>query len=1352
MKRVLAFSFFPAYAPPSNGGETRLLHFYQALSQWFQVTLLTSAHLGTQEETINHGINFTERRVPKDEYFAREYARLEQYSGGGDCSGPALAASGAMPTLWHKAYLEEYERADVIFHDSPFSVGYDIFATLDDKLRIYNSYNCETLLYRQLHPDEKSSPIHDLVRIVEQRMLENSDLVLYCNENDLSAFREMVPGAGFESLYVPNGMTPSAVQQSIATPPSEKFRAVFMGSGHPPNVKAAEFIAFSLAPALPEVQFDIIGSCLPAARYPSNVHRHGVVDHATKVNILSQASIALNPMSEGSGSNVKVLEYFAYGLPVISTEFGMRGIRAEAEQEYLRASLDDFAIALANVARDSRSLSNIGARGKELALKAYTWKSIAQSVAERLRTLDDISREKPERRFVFALNDYDSFGGFGGGNTRTRGLYEAVQVWSPVVFCCFSVDGTLKVERYTENITVIMIPKTSEHISELALLNAQFHVSVDDIVASRHCLLNPWLQAVYRMLRQNARCIVIEHCYLVHLPVTWGDRFIYSSHNNEADLKKRLLQYHPLQTELCAEVERLEQLAVECSATTIAVSQEDAASLVQGKRTAGPVIVVRNGAATPASGDDVERKKADVIHKIGKHSTVFLGSAHMPNVEAARFIVESLAPACPNVEFHLIGSVCSSVLKSSRNVHLWGVVDEVTKSALLQSCALALNPMSAGSGSNVKLADYLGNGLFVLTTEFGQRGYPPQVHEHLAIAPLDQFAELIQELLTERELFSSEARAVRYSVFESVLAMRSLGEQFVATLQSMERRKTRVLYVAYRYVVPALGGAEINMERFIRALGLSGEFDIDVVSPEVSGIHNYWRFSENYTFGSEMGAPTDVPNVRFARFPVDSPKKSETDVSLRRAWGIQPEFERVLNQQLTGEYLETGITWGWDYPEGTGERWAFTGCGLYLANGVQVEVCGYATSPVVITVYSKQQIINGPQTVEGSFQLGFMASEGSLEFHSSAHVVDYDPRPLAFKVSSISVGGAPLDLSTPTLIQKTLQALPANDVFMILDKAAAESRTQTGVRLTDGRGPWSNGLEQFIRDHVKDYDLVVAHNSVFRPAIVAIEEAKNNGVPSILVPHVHLDDDFYHFPDVLQAARNASVALTVPKAACDFLREKGCNAQYLPAGCDTTEQFTDMDREVFREIYGSDRKFVLVLGRKAGAKGYRYIIEAVEALNRNGVDLQVVLIGPDDDGVSIDNANTTYLGRQPRNVVRGALLSCVALVNMSSSESFGIVLLEAWLAGKPVIANKNCAAFHDMAVDGENSLLVAPENTAEAISKLLTEPTLGVQLAENGRKTAELFDWDDVESKFVAWCAQLSQPKPKRVVIENYAA
>lgn len=1337
MKNILAFCFFPAFVPPSNGGQSRLFHFYRALSRWHRITLITSSHIGVDEEIINHGINFVERRIPKDNFFVQEYTRLDQYASGGDLSGPAIAACSKLPTRLHEAYLEEYEKAHTLIFDDPFTAQYDLFAGTDAKLRIYNSYNCESLLYEQLHPATHSRPIHDLVRNAEERILAIADLVLYCNDGDLSEFRKMSPDATFEALYTPNGLTPHALAESVSIPSNKKARAVFMGSGHPPNAQAAEFIAHKLATELPTITFEIIGSCLPEGRYSSNLKRHGVVDDATKSKILQSSDLALNPMAAGSGSNVKVLEYFAYGLPVLSTTFGMRGIQAEAGREYLEASLENFAHAIRSAVLDSDSLAAIAQAGKELAASRYSWDTIARPVAEYVDRLARGRAQDKQTSFVLALNDYDSFSGVGGGCTRTRGIYEVVREWSPVVFISFSSDGTLGARQEAKGIIAINIPKTSEHIAEESYFNSHFHISSNDIIASRHCTSNQWLEAVYRVLRQSARCIVVEHCYIARVPITWGDRFIYSSQNDETELKKSLLQWHPLKAELLNEVEISERLAVEHSAATIAVSHEDAANLARRKHTAGPIIVVPNGASMPAPRPDLDEASKILRKRIGNRSVVFLGSAHMPNIESAKFIVEKLAPQCPDVQFHLLGSICDSILHQPKNVTLWGVVDDLTKNAVFSLCAFALNPMNSGSGSNVKLADYLIHGLFVITTHFGQRGYPASIQDHIVVAPIDSFSVAVLKAFEDPQLNSPEKRAQRSAIFSSELTMRGIAKRFVETLQSLETPKKKVLYVTYRYASPALGGAETNIEQFVTALGKCGKFDVDVVAPEVTGIHNQMRFSESYSFDPDFSVPIDIPNVRFARFPIDEPSKDKMDLQLRRAWGVQPHFEKVVDRLIGDHYEDTGITWGWGHPEGEdlgAARWAFTECGAFIHQPSEINLEGYAPQDSVLSIFSGDYLIAGPAPLRGAFSISFSANAGKLIFSVSAKQLELDPRPLGIRVSRLAINGKPLDLSLPTLLQNQLTSLTAEKIFRLLDQAAEESRTAHGVRLTDGRGPWSRGLESFITDHVADYDLVITHNNVFRPAVVAIEEARKKGVPSILIPHAHLDDDFYHFPDWLESARNASLVLVVPRAACDFLSEKGCNVRYLPAGCDADEEFTAEDKEAFEQVYQSPRRFILVLGRKAGAKGYRQIIDAVEQINSEGVDLQAVLIGPDDDGIPVDSPNAVYLGRQPRNVVRGALLSCIALCNMSVSESFGIVLLEAWLAGKPVIANKDCVAFKDLADDGVDALLADFKSLKGAIGKLIDNPNVCRRLAENGRKKTAVYDWEEINCQFVKFC------------------
>jgi glycosyltransferase involved in cell wall biosynthesis len=1345
MKKLLAFCFFPAFTPPSNGGQSRLFNFYKSLSRWHKVTLLTSSHLGIDEERVDHGVNFVERRIPKDHYFAEQWGVVEPYSSGGDLSAPTIAAASQFATLLHQAYLEEYEDADVIIHDSPFTEAYDLFKGMDGKLRVYNAYNSETLLYQTLHPDENSSRIHDLIRLSEKSLLDSAGLVLYCNEEDLTAFRELAPDAAFSSHYAPNGMLLQSVGKSYGLGKPGRPNAVFMGSGHPPNVSAAKFIVEEVAPRLPDVCFQIIGSCLPEGRYPANVMRLGVVSDERKQELLQTADLALNPMADGSGSNVKVLDYFSYSLPVLSTSFGMRGINAEPGRDFIEAALDEFAIAVKSSFSNPEGLRSIGEAGQRLAAEQYTWDTIAKGAADRITSLYQDKLLTQREKYVLVLNDYDSFAGVGGGCTRTKGLYAAVAEWSPVVFLCFSSRGELKARWHADNVLVITVPKSRRHEEDLYRMNSLFHISCDDIVASQQCLNEPLLVTIYSALRKNAQSIVLEHCYLAPLPLAYGDRFVYSSQNIEAELKSRLLQWHPLREELIGYVERIERQAVECAAAIIAVSDDDAVGLLKGKRTAGSVIVIRNGADEPPSTEQLAPELAKLNNEISQRSVIFLGSAHMPNVESAKIIIERTAPACPGIEFHLIGSVCSALqMEMPKNVRLWGVLDESAKCAVMQSCAIAINPMVSGGGSNIKLADYIGNGLFVVTTEFGQRGYPASISNHILVAEIDGFPRAIIDALSRAEVSSLEAREARKLFFREQLAMKSLGGRFVTLLRDLAAPKKRVLFVTYRYTAPALGGAESYVKYLIDALGEDGRFSVDIVAPEVSGIDNRWRFHDSYEFDGSTGAFINIPNIRFARFPVTKQEEGKVAQRLEAAWRVQPLFEKAVSLQLEAAYEDSGLTWGWGYPELVGQsakRWALASCGFHVAHQGTVAVKGFAPSPAFVTFRDNKGVVLVSATVEGEFDLEFeVESSGSIELETSVnHMASTDdPRPLAFLVTSLKVVGVVIDLRLPTLIERTLQTQEAARNFEILHEAAQVTRSPLNVRLTDGRGPWSDGLERYIAENVAKYDLVVTHNIVFRPAVVAIAEAKRNSVPVILIPHAHLDDDYYHFPDLLESARSADLVLVAPKAACDFYAAHGCKVNHHTPGVDINEAFSAADVDAFRRVWSSGTPFVLVLGRKAGAKGYRKVISAVEGINRSDGEIHVILIGPDDDGVPVDSPTATYLGRQPREVVRGALQACLAVVNMSSSESFGIVLLEAWLAGRPVIVNKACAAFHDLATDGESALMVDDEMLEEAIMRVRNEHALADRLAENGRQIAQKYDWTAIGAEFVKTCSVLA--------------
>jgi glycosyltransferase involved in cell wall biosynthesis len=156
--------------------------------------------------------------------------------------------------------------------------------------------------------------------------------------------------------------------------------ALFVGSYHPPNLAAADFIV-GIASVLPETLYVIAGGLTPhfAGRdLPANVLLTGRVSDAVLASLLASGDVALNPMTSGGGSNLKMIEYFAAGIPVVSTELGARGIDAVAGQDVLVSDLPNFpANIAATLATPEDSHKRVlSARG--LAEIHYDWPMLAE--------------------------------------------------------------------------------------------------------------------------------------------------------------------------------------------------------------------------------------------------------------------------------------------------------------------------------------------------------------------------------------------------------------------------------------------------------------------------------------------------------------------------------------------------------------------------------------------------------------------------------------------------------------------------------------------------------------------------------------------------------------------------------------------------------------------------------------------------------------------------------------------------------------------------------------------------------------------------------------------------------------
>lgn len=1329
MPKILALSFFPLMIPPRSGGEVRLLGLYNALSRDHSVVLLTSGHLEQEHtQTYNHNARFREVRVPKDAAFVEAWQRLSSEAGGGDLSAPALAASSETFGALHEAYLAEHGEADIIIHDSPFLVGYDLFLGFDGKPRIYNSYNVESDIYRELHKDSSSSAIHEVVITAEQLICRHANVVTVCSSEDGARLRALF-GYDGPIEVVPNGIDRFSLPQGRSG--GKGF--VFIGSGHRPNRTAAEVIVNEIAPLFPNDPFHILGTCMEPGILAPNVTAHGMVDDATKRKLFASALAGLNPMAEGGGSSLKIADMAAHGLPLISTEMGVRGFDYVAGKHYEVLDLRDSRQAISSaLAKHPRDLAQMGMTAARHIADNFTWTAIAARMSKCIiRAANEQQKRKTGGRYL-VLNDYDPFLTVGGGATRIRELYRGVCESATIVMMCFSDgDAIRRFETFNGRVLLLAFPKTDAHREDDHAQAAAHYISTADIVAISQAPLNHALKETYQTALQFCDIVICEHPYMANLPRASGSRFVYSSQNFELGLKQGLLETHPDRDRLVAEVADIERFAVGCSELVVAVSQEDAEAFGRNFDLVAPTIVVPNGAEEPSF------QQSQPAPMPG-FNVCFLGSAHMPNIESAQYVINELAPKCPSVTFHIAGSVCECISSTLENVRIWGILTAEAKAALFGSAQLAINPMLSGSGSNVKVADYLKHGLPVLTTKFGARGYEAISTSDLILRNLETFASTLREMALQPD--NPKARAERREHFANRLSMFENGREFASVLREKQSTRKKALFVTYRYNFPRRGGGEVYVNRLVEYLADAG-FDVDVVSPKVIDIYDYARFSSDYPIGEQAGAiPTGNAYIRSAKFKTDPVPNRRTQ--LEKIWARQPDFEESLFEKFKADIDSAALCWGWTDFDSSG-RWCLTGFGLYSPNGGKLKLVGHAPFGRFLRLESADHANILDVEVLGNFEIDCQIPAGLVY----GQVLSIDPnrpddvRPLGLYFHIIDIGSSALINSCPK--KPWLNAADPLVIFGAMHEAAHQTREGNECRLTDVRGPYSVELEDFVATQVSNYDLVITHNCVFRTTTHTIAAARRHGVPSVLLPHAHFDDDYYHFPDILQALKDSALNLISPRAACEHLSAIGIeNVAYHAPGVDIDEVFGPEDVAAFRTQYTSEAPFVILLGRKSLAKNYRSVIDAVKELRVGGQPaLRLVMIGPDDDKLPIHEEFVDYLGLVERSVVRGALLECLALINMSSSESFGIVLLEAGLAGKPVIANAQCAAFVDIVQDGISGLLASPNQLVDKLGQLLGDPKERKRMGAAMQKTALQYNWNKMGKEFVEHCMRLTEAK-----------
>jgi len=301
------------------------------------------------------------------------------------------------------------------------------------------------------------------------------------------------------------------------------------------------------------------------------------------------------------------------------------------------------------------------------------------------------------------------------------------------------------------------------------------------------------------------------------------------------------------------------------------------------------------------------------------------------------------------------------------------------------------------------------------------------------------------------------------------------------------------------------------------------------------------------------------------------------------------------------------------------------------------------------------------------------------------------------------------------------------------------------------------GLEAALDRLVPWAHLIQALDSSWDGLFVATASAAQRyGKPLVAIPLMHLSDARVraHFQMAHQADvyRGAEAVVALSRRETDALAGMGvapARIHILAMGVDPSSAMDTGDQAVveFRHRHDVRGRVVAFLGANTHDKGAFTLALAVAQLNAAGLGVDLVCAGPERDRLA------AFLRHQPaqvRSALQGRLhllgivseddkhlllATCDLLALPSRVDAFGIVILEAWLHGKPVIG-ADAGGLADLVTPEETGLLVPFGDVsalASAIRRLMTEPELAKRLGTSGQqRTAHCYTWDRTYRRLLA--------------------
>jgi glycosyltransferase involved in cell wall biosynthesis len=274
-------------------------------------------------------------------------------------------------------------------------------------------------------------------------------------------------------------------------------------------------------------------------------------------------------------------------------------------------------------------------------------------------------------------------------------------------------------------------------------------------------------------------------------------------------------------------------------------------------------------------------------------------------------------------------------------------------------------------------------------------------------------------------------------------------------------------------------------------------------------------------------------------------------------------------------------------------------------------------------------------------------------------------------------------------------------------------------------------LFHHLLQHGHEFDAVVFSPYLFWTTAVCLRAAPDRAV---VIPCLH--DETYARLDLFRPVLADPAAVWfLSEPEHDLAHRLGAVADHHVVTGAGVHVPVSYDPDGFRERHGIRRPFVLYAGRRESGKGWDWLVDAFGLAVKAGIELDLVTIGVGPVEVPHDLTgriiDVGFVSPAERD---NAFAAAAAYIQPSLMESFSRSVMEAWLAGTPVLATAHgeVVAWH-CARSGGGMLFAEASELVEQLRVVADSPAEARSMAERGRDyVLTQYSWDAVLDRMEA--------------------